>query len=76
MRLVATICGEIQRRAHRLEHVGVVVADEVVGDPAVHRQGVVEALVALDELLDRHRRAVGEAAFARRGGELAGLSAR
>ena len=63
-RLVHAVGGDDLRRdpagAHRLEHVRVVVADEVVGDAAVDRQRVVEALVALDELLDRHRRAVGE----------------
>jgi hypothetical protein len=32
------------------------VADEVVGDAAIDRQRVVEALVALDEFLDRRGR--------------------
>ena len=38
--------------AHRLEHVRVVVRDEVVGGVAVDADGVVEALVTFDELLD------------------------
>ena len=42
--------------AHRLEDVGVVVRGPVVDDVPVDRDGVVEALVALDELLDRDRR--------------------
>jgi hypothetical protein len=58
--------------AHRFEHVGIVVADEVAGDAAVDGQRVVEALVALDEFLDGDRRAVGETARAHRGGELVG----
>ena len=53
-------------RAHRLEHVGVVVGDEVVHDLAVDRDRVVEALVALDELLDRDRRAAVDAGGADR----------
>ena len=40
---------------HRLEHVGVVVRDPVVHDVAVDGDRVVEALVALDELLDGDR---------------------
>ena len=58
MRLVVTNCGEIQRVPHRLEHVRVVVRHELVHDLAVDGEGVVEALVALDELLDRDRRAL------------------
>ena len=57
--VVDSVGGDELRRdppgPHRLQHVRVVVADEVVRRPAVDRQGVVEALVALDELLDRHR---------------------
>ena len=49
-------CGEIQRPAHRFENVRVVVRDEVVSHFTVDGDGVVEALVALDELLDRHAR--------------------
>ena len=45
---------------HRLEHVGVVVRRPVVGDVAVDGDRVVEALVALDELLDRDRVGVTE----------------
>ena len=48
-------------RAHRLEHVRVVVRDEVVHHLAVDRDRVVEALVALDELLDGDRSAVVDA---------------
>ena len=40
---------------HRLEDVGVVVRGPVVDDVAVDGDGVVEALVALDELLDGDR---------------------
>src|SRR6185312_12645648 len=54
--------------AHRLQHVREVVADEVQPRLAVHRQRVIEALVALDELLDRDR--VGVAERAQRGAEL------
>ena len=42
-------------RPHRLEHVGEVVAHEVGGRTAVDGHRVVEALVALDVLLDRDR---------------------
>ena len=44
-------------RAHRLEHVRVVVRHEVVHDLAADADRVVEGLVALDELLDRDRSA-------------------
>jgi hypothetical protein len=63
-------------RAHRLEDVRVVVADEVVYDAALDRQRVVEALVALDELLDRDRRALVDAARAQDLGRSSSFEAR
>ena len=62
-RRVDAVGGDELRRdpagAHRLEHVRVVVRDEVVRDRAVDGDRVVEALVALDELLDGDRRRPG-----------------
>ena len=62
-------------RAHRLEHVRVVVRDEVVDDAAVDADGVVEALVALDELLDGDGAASLHAAGDERLFQLAGVVA-
>ena len=52
--------GRDPARAHRLEDVRVVVRDELVHDVAADRDRVVEALVALDELLDGDRGAAVE----------------
>src|SRR5690606_18309021 len=75
-------------RAHRLEHVGVVVADELVHDAPADRERVPEALVALDELFDRYASPCADAELAhgvlelarvvalegsRRAGRIAGL---
>jgi hypothetical protein len=69
-----TVGGDEHRRdlavTHRLEHAGVVVGDELVRHLPADGDGVEEAFVALDELLDRHRGALAHASLGERSLEL------